>query len=158
MGTACNAAGVSYDDVAERAGIYGIPSEAKDWLRGIITGLKASSVPPTCYTISLRGIKSLIEMADALDVSLDYLLGRTETMQPPAAELSEAAPQWQTGDPPEPGLYAVKVDGPEYSGCPAYSGVDITRYTGERWIGYGAGQQCRVFGWWPIPGEEGGDG
>ena len=149
MGTACNAAGVSYDDVAARAGLYGIPAAAKDWLRGIITGLNADSVPPTCYTISLRNIKSLIEMADALDVSLDYLLGRTETMQPPAAD---EAPQWQTGDPPKPGLYAVKVDGPtDY-------GVDITTFTGERWIGYGAGQQCRVVGWWPIPGEEGGDG
>lgn len=81
MGTACNAAGVSYDDVATRAGLYGIPAAAKDWLRGIITGLNADSVPPTCYTISLRGIKSLIEMADALDVSLDYLLGRTDEMR-----------------------------------------------------------------------------
>lgn len=157
MGTACNAAGVSYDDVAKRANLFGIPAEAHDWLRGIITGLKASSVPPTCYTISLRGIASLIEMADALDVSLDDLLGRTDTMQPPTAELCEAAPQWQTGDPPEPGLYAVRVDDQEYSGWLADSDVDITRYTGERWIGYGAGQQCRVVGWWPIPGEEGGD-
>lgn len=81
MGTACNAAGVSYDDVATRAGLYGIPAAAKDWLRGIITGLNADSVPPTCYTISLRGIKSLIEMANALDVSLDYLLGRTDEMR-----------------------------------------------------------------------------
>ena len=149
MGKACNAAGVSYDDVATRAGLYGIPAAAKDWLRGIITGLNTDSVPPTCYTISLSDIKSLIEMADALDVSLDYLLGRTDTMQPPAAD---EAPRWQTGEPPEPGLYAVKVD------SPAYSGVDITRYTGERWIGCGEGQQNRVVGWWPIPGEEGGDG
>lgn len=157
MGDACYAAGVSFDDVAKRAGLYGIPSEAKDWLRGSTAGLKASSVPPTGYAVGMCGIKSLIEMADALDVSLDYLLGRTDTMQPPAAELSEAAPQWQTGDPPEPGLYAVRVDGPEYTGGPAYSGVDITRYTGERWIGYGEGRQNRVVGWWPIPGEEGGD-
>lgn len=29
----------------------------------------------------MGGIKSLIEMADALDVSLDYLLGRTGNMR-----------------------------------------------------------------------------
>ena len=157
MGDACYAAGVSFDDVAKRAGLYGIPSEAKDWLRGSTAGLKASSVPPTGYAVGMCGIKSLIEMADALDVSLDYLLGRADTMQPPAAELSEAAPQWQTGDPPEPGLYAVRVDGPAYSGGPADSGVDITRYTGERWIGYGESRKNRVVGWWPIPGEEDGN-
>lgn len=152
MGDACYAAGVSYDDVATRAGLYGIPAAAKDWLRGIITGLDADSVPPTCYTIGLRGIKSLIEMADALDVSLDYLLGRTDTMQPPAAELSEAAPQWQTGDPPKQGRYAVKVSGP----LMAY-GIDITSYISGRWVGYGEGRQNRVVGWWPIPGEEDGN-
>lgn len=81
MGTACAAAGISYDDVAERADLYGIPTEAKDWLRGIITGLNANSVPPTGYVVGLRSIKSLIEMADALDVSLDYLLGRTDEMR-----------------------------------------------------------------------------
>lgn len=81
MGTACAAAGVSYDDVIVRADLYGIPTEAKDWLRGIITGLNASSVPPTGYVVGLKSIKSLIEMADALDVSLDYLLGRTDEMR-----------------------------------------------------------------------------
>lgn len=81
MGTACAAAGISYDDVAERADLYGIPTEAKDWLRGIITGLNANSVPPTGYVVRLKSIKSLIEMADALDVSLDYLLGRTDEMR-----------------------------------------------------------------------------
>lgn len=151
MGKACDAAGVSFDDVAKRADLYGLPGESKDWLHGSTAGLKATSVPPTGYVVGMSGITSLIEMADALDVSLDYLLGRTETMQPPAAELSEAAPQWQTGDPPERGLYAVRVGGPtDY-------GVDITTFTGERWIGYGEGQQCRVVGWWPIPGEEDGN-
>lgn len=81
MGTACAAAGISYYDVVERADLYGIPTEAKDWLRGIITGLNANSVPPTGYVVGLRSIKSLIEMADALDVSLDYLLGRTDDMR-----------------------------------------------------------------------------
>ena len=81
MGKACDAAGVSFDDVANRAALYGLPGESKDWLHGSTAGLKATSVPPTGYVIGMGGIKSLIEMADALDVSLDYLLGRTDNMR-----------------------------------------------------------------------------
>lgn len=81
MGKACDAAGVRFDDVANRAGLYGLPGESKDWLHGSTAGLRANSVPPTGYAVGMGGITSLIEMADALDVSLDYLLGRTDNMR-----------------------------------------------------------------------------
>ena len=151
MDAACRAQGKDFLTICDACKLNGIRFSAPDYLAGDRID---SIVTPTPfgYRVDIVAINKLVAVADMLDVSLDYLLGRTDTMQPPAAELSEAAPQWQTGDPPEPGLYAVKVDGP------AYSGVDITRYTGERWIGYGEGRQNRVVGWWPIPGEEGGDG
>ena len=157
MDAACKAQGKDFLTICDDLKLIGLSFSAPDYLAG--NRIDSIGAPtPFGYGVTVAAITIMVNIADALDVSLDYLLGRTETMQPPAAELSEAAPQWQTGDPPEPGLYAVKVDGPEYSGWPAYAGVDITRYTGERWIGYGEGQQNRVVGWWPIPGEEDGDG
>lgn len=154
MVEACKAAGVDYVQMCDRISLYDTRFSAPDLLSGK-SEAAADTVTPFGYNINL--LTQMVEMADMLNVSMDYLLGQTDTMQPPAAELSEAAPQWQTGEPPEPGLYAVKVDDPEYSGWLADSGVDITRYTGERWTGYGDGQQNRVVGWWPIPGEEGGN-
>ena len=156
MDTACKAQGKDFLTICDDLKLIGFSFSAPNYLAGKCID-SISTPTPFGYGVTVGGITIMVNIAAALDVSLDYLLGRTETMQPPEAELSEAAPQWQTGDPPKPGLYAVRVDDPEYSGWLADSGVDITRYTGERWIGYGEGQQNRVVGWWPIPEEEGGD-
>ena len=147
MDTACKAQGKDFLTICDDLKLTGISFSASDYLAGkCIDSIGAPT--PFGYGVGIDAISKIVAVADALDVSLDYLLGRTDTMQPSAAD---EAPRWQTGEPPEPGLYAVKVDGP------ADYGVDITRYTGERWIGYGEGQQNRVVGWWPIPGEEGGN-
>lgn len=153
MAAACRAQGKDYLTICDDLKLIGLSFSAPDYLAG--NRIYSIGTPtPFGYGVTIAAITIMVNIADMLDVSLDYLLGRTDTMQPPAAKLSEAAPQWQTGDPPEPGLYAVRVDDPEYSGWLADSGVDITRYTGERWIGYGEGQQDRVVGWWPMPGDE----
>ena len=148
MDTACKAQGKDFLTICDDLKLIGVSFSAPDYLAGkCIDSIGAPT--PFGYGVEIDAISKIVAVVDALDVSLDYLLGRTDTMQPSAAD---EAPRWQTGEPPEPGLYAVKVDGP------ADYGVDITRYTGERWIGYGEGQQNRVVGWWPIPGEEGGNG
>ena len=151
MDAACKAQGKDFLTICDDLKLIGLSFSAPDYLAGKCID-SISTPTPFGYGVTVAAITTMVNIAEMLDVSLDYLLGRTETMQPPAAELSEAAPQWQTGEPPEPGLYAVRVDGPtDY-------GVDITTFTGERWIGYGEGRQNRVVGWWPIPGEEGGNG
>lgn len=52
----------------------------------------------------------LIRTAELLGCSVDYLLGREETPAPAPAENVPNLGTWQTGDPVEPGLYAVIAD------------------------------------------------
>lgn len=52
-------------------------------------------------------VDDLVECATALKVTTDYLLGMSDTPQPLTATLESAGPHWNTGEPPEPGWYAV---------------------------------------------------
>lgn len=57
------------------------------------------------YSSYLSHAKYLITLADTLDVSLDYLLGRTPCQKPEqmvfGVDLAESKPQWRTDAPPE---------------------------------------------------------
>lgn len=142
MGEACKRSGVDYNEVCDEADIYAAlpPKDAAKLLNGD-GKLEVSSRPPFGYVVSLRDIKVLVNLADLLGCSLDYLFGRDV----PESGTGTAEPKWQTGEPPEEGEYVVRVEGPgEY-------GTDIVIYKDGRWWGYEAPRKYRVVGWWPMP-------
>lgn len=61
--------------------------------------------PLNPYSFRLSEADRLITLADTLDVSLDYLLGRTPCQKPEqmvfGVDLAESKPQWRTDAPPE---------------------------------------------------------
>jgi ParB family transcriptional regulator, chromosome partitioning protein len=76
MGSACEAAGVEHTDLANSVKIYGVPHNCGQWMLGDRTDLDASCQGPFGYYVSLNGIRKIVEIADKLGVTTDYLLGR----------------------------------------------------------------------------------
>ena len=103
MGEACKRAGVEYGEVCAEAHIYGpLPPQSATLLLAGGGKLTADTRPPFGYVIGRDGISSLVNLADLLDCSLDYLFGRA------VPESGTAEPKWQTGEPPEDGEYLVR--------------------------------------------------
>lgn len=50
----------------------------------------------------------LMQWADELHCTTDYLLGRTDSMQPAVSD-SDTGLKWQTGTPTEPGIYETRI-------------------------------------------------
>ena len=139
MGVACKRAGVDYNEICDKAGIYGSlpPQRATSLLDGG-GKLTADTWPPFGCVISRGAIAHLVKLADLLGCSLDSLFGRDV----PESGTGTAEPKWQTGEPPEEGEYIIRFDGPgEY-------GTDLTRYKNGRFIGY----ECYTdIDWCPLP-------
>ena len=102
-------AGVSLEKLFEKWGVK-YPSscirEFEQHERGEGLRLDNSSATPLGpYSGYLSHAQYLIMLADTLDVSLDYLLGRTPCPNPEqvvfGVDLAESKPQWRTDDPPE---------------------------------------------------------
>lgn len=81
MNAACTAAGVDYLKMCADVGVYINQTAAKQLLAG--DSYDSGGMMPTPYSgdISLSARNKLVKMADMLNVSLDYLLGRTEEMR-----------------------------------------------------------------------------
>lgn len=94
--------------------------------------------------------RRLIQTADLLGCSVDYLLGREESPAPAPAENVPNLGTWQTGDPIEPGLYAVIAD---------FLGEDDTMmiiWNGENWEDSAFDYLLsghRVLCWYKLPNE-----
>lgn len=94
--------------------------------------------------------RRLIQTADLLGCSVDYLLGREESPAPAPAENVPNLGTWQTGDPIEPGLYAVIAD---------FLGEDDTImiiWNGENWEDSAFDYLLsghRVLCWYKLPNE-----
>lgn len=139
MGEACKRAGVDYNEVCDKAGIYGsLPPRSATPLLDGGGKLEVSSRPPFGYVVSLRDIKVLVKLADLLGCSLDYLFGRDV----PESGTGTAEPKWQTGEPPEDGEYIIRFDGP------GEHGIDLARYKNGRFIGY---EVYTAIDWFPLP-------
>lgn len=78
MAEACKAAGVDYAKMCDRIDLYGTSFSAPDLLSGK-SEATADTVTPFGHSITL--LTRMVEMADILDVSMDYLLGRTDEMR-----------------------------------------------------------------------------
>ena len=105
MGEACKRAGVDYNEVCDKAGIYATlpPKDATVLLDGG-GKLTTDTRLPFGYVVGRDGISSLVKLADLLGCSLDYLFGRDV----PESGTGTAEPKWQTGEPPEDGEYLVR--------------------------------------------------
>lgn len=94
-------------------------------------------------SIWAREAKRLIETADLLECSIDYMLGR---------DVPNSDTGWRTGTPDESGKYIVLVRyHPEASYAP-----EKYEWTGEMWLDYGEPVEplgILVDYWTPIPGR-----
>lgn len=94
--------------------------------------------------------RDMVQLADDLGVSLDYLLCRTDDPNP--VPTPGTAPTWQTGTPPEAGTYVCKVISNGWVGS-----FDIVKWDDQRgkWrldlAGYDEGDGARVDHWFPLP-------
>ena len=104
------------------------------------------------WMLSKPAAKDVAAIADLMDCSVDFLLGRTDVMamaEPsqsakPTA-LPEGEPRWQTGEPEKKGRYWCKVDFDD--GFEPW--VEDIVWTGEEWKGLH--NTATVIGWWPLP-------
>lgn len=128
MGEACKRAGVDYNEVCDKAGIYGsLPPRSATPLLDGGGKLTADTWPPFGCVIGRDTIARLVKLADLLGCSLDYLFGRDV----PESGTSTAEPKWQTGEPPENGNYLVRYraaddneTAPDFTGiCIYYDGA-----------------------------------
>ena len=105
MGKACKRAGVDYNEVCDKAGIYATlpPKDATVLLDGC-GKLTADTRLPFGYVVGRDGISSLVKLADLLGCSLDYLFGRDV----PESGTGTAEPRWIAGRPTKPGVYLTK--------------------------------------------------
>lgn len=81
MNAACTAAGVDYSKVCDDVGLWGMTTVAKQMFSGGGDASIVNTPTPYSYSCSLDAVDKLTKIADMLDVSLDYLLGRTDEMR-----------------------------------------------------------------------------
>lgn len=98
-----------------------------DWRR-LITGeatVSSGYAVSPLNDILVSDLEAVCRMADALGVSVDYLLCRTD--EPTTS--TPSAPKWHTGDPPRDGEYLIKYDANEFGGA----GTDVDYYEKDAW-------------------------
>lgn len=92
----------------------------------------------------------LIELSGLLHCSADYLLGLTDELQP-AAAAAPAAPEWQTGEPPERGWYVIKMETGAGKSFPKAAFYDNFGKTWRFGASGGTIDDEYVLGWYKIP-------
>lgn len=100
---------------------------------------------PFGYSSYASSFMNLCAVADTLNCSIDYLLGRSENLRP--------AGGWQTGSPWNLGQYAVMVRWSK--GCKL--SVEKMEWDGENWLQFGdvieIFEDSEIFGWIELPEE-----
>lgn len=108
--------------------------------------ISTNTTLPFGYSFYASNAKPLVKVADLLDCSIDYLLGRSEDMRP--------VPGWQTGDPWNFGEYVVLV---RYDAAKAPTPEKMS-WTEDGWdmLGSAFTEICpdaTIVGWMPMPEE-----
>lgn len=80
MDTACKAQGKDFLTICNDCKLIGVSFSAPDYLAGKCID-SISKPTPFGYGVTVADITTMVNIADALDVSLDYLLGRTDNMR-----------------------------------------------------------------------------
>ena len=80
MSAACALQDKDFLEICDNCKLTGISFSASDYLAGkCIDSIGAPT--PFGYGVEIDAISKIVAVADALDVSLDYLLGRTDEMR-----------------------------------------------------------------------------
>lgn len=109
--------------------------------------IRKESYLPFGNMLQATDAQYLIKAADTLQCSLDWLLGRTETVEMAETVKPEpAALRWQTGTPEQDGTYIGLV----YEGYPVPSVYDLTFKDGM-WRDTFLTDRDRIVGWLPMP-------
>lgn len=119
-------------------------NKIKAWERG--TGkISIGTKLPFGWGLTYDYPESIVQLADILGCSTDYLLGRTEQMTLAAAP-AQLASQWQTGTPQEAGEYIIYIfDGVLYE-------VDSAKYSPDTGWKTGSWLSANdIKGWLPMP-------
>ncbi len=113
---------------------------------------------PYGHSVRLLDIHTLIQAADCLGCSLDYLFCRTDVTEinsaaaaRPREEItqSDATPQWRTGQPEKDGLYWIKFVN---CGCVFTQELRYVVRLGQwHWPSIGLFEEGEVIAWYPLP-------
>ena len=153
FGEARAAAGLSVEAYHKGIGMYHSKTDDVEYpeLESGDAKISTTTTLPFGYGMSDATIQRLVDVADALGCSLDYLLCRTDD---PRGGGQTAVPAWRSGeDAPEPGQEAVakfRVEGMERPMR------QIAEWDGQRWRfpRQGATIDAQCIAWFPLPKEE----
>ena len=153
FGEARAAAGVSVEVYHKGIDVYHSKADDTEYpkMESGAAKISTTTMLPFGYGMSEATIQRLVDTADILHCSLDYLLCRTDD---PRGGGQTAAQVWRSGeDAPEPGQKAVakfRVEGMERPMR------QIAEWDGARWrfSNGGATIDAECVAWYPIPGEE----
>lgn len=145
MGEACKRAGVDYNEVCDKAGIYcPLPPQSATPLLDGGGKLTADTRLPFGYIVDRNTIAHLVKLADLLGCSLDYLFGRDV----PESGTGTAEPKWQTGEPPEEGEYLVKYRAADDDEAEYPDLSDVRTFCGGVWS---LPADAVVTAWYRVP-------
>lgn len=153
FGEARERAGLTFEEYAKKADACGFIREKKvaDFEQG-------RNITPSSGGLPYAGgngvdewrIRPLIKAADALGVSLDYLLCRTDDPNP--VPKLDTAPTWCAGTPPQAGKYYCRLN------CGGAQLHEILAWDAEanlwRLGALGAGVDAEVLAWYPLPSAD----
>lgn len=101
----------------------------------------------------VEAAQMICKMADLLDVSIDYLMMRTDEPKPAAAAVSgtDTGIRWNTGTPAEPGEYVAVCGAPKEKTPGSWIKL-IQRWTGDGWTdSKGVPLRLTVYEWIRLP-------
>lgn len=132
MAEALDRNGLTYSQMAGKASLRAVPSVAiRELLNNPLTAkISADSYLPFGLTASLSNIETLIRIADTLNCSIDYLLGRDT---PAASATQPATPRWHTEAPPKDGMYIVQYE--DKVVCFGAPLIEPATWKGGKWRG-----------------------
>lgn len=126
VGELRDAKGVAAEDFIQASEIYPIASDAEK-LQRLESGRVSPDdrLPGYIYADSAR---RLVAVADLLGCSIDYLLGRTDEVNP-AKNVPNLDTGWRTGEPDKPGIYVAVC----YMSGAQEPLLDRWHWDGEQW-------------------------
>ncbi len=160
FGALLSVGGMDLEELKRKCAVWRTPIDNQKFM-ALANGEKAPTVSdptPLGWYVGKDGIKVLLDLANALGCSVDYLLCRTDEPQPavPVSEtvISFEKPQWNTGKPGVIGSYYCQVN----IGSDQEKKLlnDAFWWDGKSWLFKrdGADINSPVVSWWPLPDAE----
>lgn len=136
VGEARLAAGISVKELYDAEGVYYTKADLEKQVRLETRPETITSTSQVVFGYSIHhdSIRCLVRVADLLNVSLDWLLGREPQQQKRENQKVSKLDTWQTGNPPAGGVYAVVLA----IKCTGGTTVDEAEWDEEQWCIWGA--------------------